>query len=63
MLLVELRVAVLNVELRVIAVPVPAALPMPVMVAVELLIPVAVAVDEAELVELAEPPVMLKSPE
>lgn len=62
-LLLELRVAVLKVEFRDMAVPVPDALPMLVMVAVELPKPVAVAVDEAELEVLLEPPVMVKSPE
>lgn len=64
--LLEDKVAVLKVELRDMAVPVPDALPMLVMVAVELLKPVgaAVAVDEAALLEeLADPPFTVNSPE
>lgn len=59
MLLAELKVAVLKVEFRVMGLPVPA-LAMLVMVAVELLGPDVV---EVLLVELADPPLMVKRPE
>lgn len=61
--LFEVKDAVLKVEFRDIAVPVPDALAMLVMLAVELLNPVGTAVPELVALLLSEPPLTVKSPE